>query len=63
VFCEAFGVIVSDHKTNYLLVGLDEPPSWIIVVWNLIPPSIIFRYPRILFGMGFSLVAVSDWYM
>ena len=28
-FCEASGVVVNDHKINYWLVGLDEPPTWI----------------------------------
>ena len=29
LFFKPLGVIVSDHKTNYWIIGLDNPPKWI----------------------------------
>jgi len=41
VFCEASGAIVSDHKTNYWLVGLEDQPTWFPVAWIFFEPRVI----------------------
>jgi len=60
-FFLAFEAMVSDHKTDYWLVDLDElldlcPPTLIIV-----HQGVIVRYLGIPFGVGLSLVAMWDW--
>ena len=41
MFCEASGAIVNDHKTNYWLVGIEDHPTWLPVVWRFVQPGVI----------------------
>jgi hypothetical protein len=36
LFCEVVGAIVSDHKTNYWLVGLEDLPTWFPIAWRFV---------------------------
>lgn len=47
--------VVSDHKTDYWLVGLEDPPYWIPVAWNFTHPGAIVQY------LGIPLVWGSLW--
>jgi hypothetical protein len=60
-FCAASGVVVSAHKIDYWIIGLDTPPKWIPTTWSHIRPEVILKYLGILFGVGLSLVAMWDW--
>jgi hypothetical protein len=60
VFYEAFVAIVSDHKIDFWLVGLDEPHAWILAAWNFVHPVVV-RYLGSPFCVGLSLVAMWDW--
>jgi hypothetical protein len=55
-FCNASGVVVSEWKTNYWLVGLDDSLAWIPSLWNWVKLGVIVRYLGILFGTSLSVV-------
>jgi hypothetical protein len=61
VFCEASGEIVSDHKINYWLVGLEDHPMWFPAAWRFVQPGVIVWYLGIPFGVDISRVAMWDW--
>lgn len=61
MFYEASQAIINNHKTDYWLVGLDEPPTWIPSAWTFVNLSIIVRYLGIPIGLGLSLIAMWDW--
>lgn len=58
VFCKAFGAVVSDHKTNYWLVGLEDPPDSIPPAWTFVRPSVIVCYLGIPSSVGLFPVAM-----
>lgn len=58
LFCQASGVLISDHKTNHWLIVLEEAPNWIHTTWTFIHLFIIVRYLRIPFGVGLSSLAM-----
>ena len=61
-FYKAFGAIVSEHKTNYWIIGIDNLPKWIPKTsWKFLQPSVIVRYLGILFGVNHSLVSMWGW--
>lgn len=43
------GAIVNDRKTNYWIIGLDNPPAWIPTTWNFVQSGAIVRYLGITF--------------
>jgi hypothetical protein len=47
------------RNTNYWLVEIDDPPSWIPSLWNYVSLGVIVNYLRILFGTGPS--AMDMW--
>jgi hypothetical protein len=59
LFCSASGVVVSEHRMDFWLVGLDTLPHWILVAWTLV------RGDCKVFGhtiwSGVSLVSIWDW--
>jgi hypothetical protein len=62
VFCEASRTIISNHKIDYWLVGLDNPlhgfrQHGLLTIW------IIVKYLDIPFGVGLLLVAMREWYL
>jgi hypothetical protein len=61
MLCEASRAIVSDHKTSYKLVGIDDPLTWIPTTWKFVCPGVILRYLGIPFNVGLSLIAMWDW--
>ena len=62
MFFHAFGALVSDHKIDYSLVGLDDTPDWIPPSWRFIHLGVIVRYLGIPFGVGLSPMAMWNWY-
>ena len=59
-FFQAFGAIVSPHKTYFWLIRVDSAPTGIPEAWSFIRPGVIVRYLGILFGIGLSLVSMWD---
>jgi len=60
-FCATLGIMVSAHKIDYWLIGMDSPPEWILASWSHIRPGVIVRYLGIPFEFGLSSVAMWDW--
>jgi len=61
IFCSAYGVVVSEWKTNYWLLGLDDSLAWIPSLWNWVKLGMIVRYLGILFGTSLSIVGMWNY--
>jgi hypothetical protein len=61
MFCKASWKIVSDHKTNYWLVGIEDYPMWFPTSWRFFQQGVIVQYLWIPFRVDISLVAMWDW--
>lgn len=61
--CVTSGFVVSNHKIEFWLVGLDSPPDWIPAMSTYIQPGVIVKYLGIPFGVGLSPVSMWEWYL
>ena len=63
LFCQALGDIISDNKSDYWIVGLDEPPTWIMITWWFLQLTFIAKYIFIPFGRDISPSSMFDWFL